>query len=944
MKYIQVYMKIFISLCIVFHSVVYADIPLASNDQFVVNENTIYIGNLYLNDINSTDGGNIWTASLPSPSHGSVTVNSNGTFVYSPDSGYKGRDDFNYTITDVDGDTSIANVYLMVKTPLVCKNKIYQVITNDFKELSIATGLYTIIGTSTYKYNAIGWDHRTNLIYGINKGEPGVHEKELVVIGADGNTTLLGVPQDSSSTDLPSFKFAGDMDRNGNLWIGPGATLYKINVDTNIYESILFSKASPIEVNMKNVADFAYIPSDNSLYGVARSNPPRLYKYDLATQTYSSIAVSGLPTNVAYGAAWTDTSGRLLVSNNQQGGVYEIVDFNTSSPSTFFRVDSAITNQNDGTSCPDARVIFEADLVTVKHVNNAIPQEADTVVYTLFITNKGPSQATAVSLMDNLPVGVTYSSSNASQGSYNSGTGVWTIGNLDSGETSELNITVTIDIGTVGNTIVNSTTRAIGNQDDNTTTGDELNVSLTVASTILTGHLYSDLNGNNSQDGGEPNLSDVTVIVTDSLGTIFSVTTGIDGNYTVINLDTGVASVNIDELDLDFPTGATQTQGSNPTSVTIVTGVNIEENNGFYLPVILDINKTSSANGSTVYPGDIITYTIVVHNTGTASATNIILDDVLPLGVSYNNDANKTYHIDVAGPIVSGANTLSMSPLDWGSGGGVQSLTITSSDIPADATLTSYSFSTAGITHDGGWLNDIGIITTRPMGVAVNTFASGSYVSGTNNNDPWSQSTGPTVISGAPTALGAYEFQWSTNWGPAPALAYNVTDANFTIVYDYVSTLRVLTTNAAHTPTNMITSGDNVTLNAGETLTLSYSVTIDANITIPTIENNATVSSSGVTPISDTVQDNVQLNANLVTVKTVNFSNPKVGDSVVFTITVRNDGPADATNVDLNDALPSGVTLIGASASQGSYVPPTWTIGTLNYGEVAELTLTVTVD
>ncbi|WP_128755353.1 DUF4347 domain-containing protein, partial [Aquimarina sediminis] len=56
------------------------------------------------------------------------------------------------------------------------------------------------------------------------------------------------------------------------------------------------------------------------------------------------------------------------------------------------------------------------DLVVSKTVNNATPNEGDTVIYTITLTNSGPATATNVSITDLLPTGVTYVSDTPSQG------------------------------------------------------------------------------------------------------------------------------------------------------------------------------------------------------------------------------------------------------------------------------------------------------------------------------------------------------------------------------------------------------------------------------------------------------------------------------------------------------------------------------------------------
>ena len=60
------------------------------------------------------------------------------------------------------------------------------------------------------------------------------------------------------------------------------------------------------------------------------------------------------------------------------------------------------------------------------------------------VTNNGPSNATGVSLVDLLPIGVTYVSDNAA-GAYNSGDGTWMVGSLASNATATLTIMAIVD-------------------------------------------------------------------------------------------------------------------------------------------------------------------------------------------------------------------------------------------------------------------------------------------------------------------------------------------------------------------------------------------------------------------------------------------------------------------------------------------------------------------
>ena len=70
------------------------------------------------------------------------------------------------------------------------------------------------------------------------------------------------------------------------------------------------------------------------------------------------------------------------------------------------------------------------DLAVVKTVDDPSPNEGGTIVYTVALSNNGPDTATGVTVTDLLPAGVTFVSSTQTQGTYTSGTGVWSVGTV----------------------------------------------------------------------------------------------------------------------------------------------------------------------------------------------------------------------------------------------------------------------------------------------------------------------------------------------------------------------------------------------------------------------------------------------------------------------------------------------------------------------------------
>ncbi len=86
----------------------------------------------------------------------------------------------------------------------------------------------------------------------------------------------------------------------------------------------------------------------------------------------------------------------------------------------------------------------QADLQLTKVVDNPTPVSGTNVTFTLVVTNNGgPDAANNIEVTDLLPAGLTYVSATAAQGSYNSGTGVWSVGSLNSGASTTLQIVAT---------------------------------------------------------------------------------------------------------------------------------------------------------------------------------------------------------------------------------------------------------------------------------------------------------------------------------------------------------------------------------------------------------------------------------------------------------------------------------------------------------------------
>ncbi|MBX3253853.1 MAG: DUF11 domain-containing protein [Chitinophagaceae bacterium] len=108
-----------------------------------------------------------------------------------------------------------------------------------------------------------------------------------------------------------------------------------------------------------------------------------------------------------------------------------------------------ICNDNATTpQCDDAEVtvnVGNADLSITQSVSNNAPPLSSYITFTITAANNGANNAFGVRIDDALPNGYTFVSANASAGSYNNTTGVWTLGNLNNGSSTVLTITALVN-------------------------------------------------------------------------------------------------------------------------------------------------------------------------------------------------------------------------------------------------------------------------------------------------------------------------------------------------------------------------------------------------------------------------------------------------------------------------------------------------------------------
>lgn len=182
--------------------------PIANDDEFSVDEDTPLNGTTLLANDNDPDGGTLTVSTTPSTNvvHGTLVLNTDGTFTYTPDNNFNGTDTFRYTITDGEGGSDSAQVNLTV---------------NAINDMPVAiSDSYTM--SENTSLTVIASDFNALLINDSDQDE----DPLSVNLGASTNTSFgtLLLDTDGEFTYTPDADFVGVDSFNYQLEDGNGGS------------------------------------------------------------------------------------------------------------------------------------------------------------------------------------------------------------------------------------------------------------------------------------------------------------------------------------------------------------------------------------------------------------------------------------------------------------------------------------------------------------------------------------------------------------------------------------------------------------------------------------------------------------------------------------------------------------------------------------------------
>ncbi len=319
---------------------------------------------------------------------------------------------------------------------------------------------------------------------------------------------------------------------------------------------------------------------------------------------------------------------------------------------------------------------------------------------------------------------------------------------------------------------------------------------------------------------------------------------------------------------------------------------------------VLNVTKTDQRD--TIWPGGTLTYTLSYSNSGSASATGVVLTDTL--------DGNTSFVASVPPPSGGPASApyWSLGYLPAGSSGSILITVTVASPLMSGTTLTN----TATIASSQGY-SDEAIDTTTVLGTPVLNLV---------------KEASAGVIE--PGELITYTISYS-NSGDAPAIGVKITDTidantifqSATPGYNgnYVWDFPLLWPSATHQIT--------VTVRVADSL---------PNGTILT--NDAIIGATGNITDADQALVTVQSAPILHLAKQASQPIINPGDILTYTIWYSNTGNAPATGVVITDDLPAELYLWSANPvpSGGDDQQQTWNISGVPVGGPYSITLVVT--
>ena len=756
------------------------------------------------------------------------------------------------------------------------------------------------------------------------------------------------ISSDGQYDPVTGVWFVGDLDANESVTLKIVVQVIKVgNITNNVnvtgtgHDSNLTNNNDSVSVSVPDCVILDISKVANSTVIVAGEN----VGYTVVINNYGPSVASDVVLkdifnskellNLQYslnGVDWLDYNGSVSLGDINAGAdvtVYFRAKVNGSVRGDVLNTVNITTSVDDArgnfTANETVNVMADTTLVVIKDAEIKELNPGDTVHFIVTVIAGGSSDSLNVNLNDILDAklldvaGATYAVDGVNKGSW---TGSIDLGNMLTGTA------VTVDIWAK---VLSSADRDVFNL-VNVTSDEhpEGNISNTTVHVRIV-DLAVDKLVNDSVPKYLDMIEYTIVVVNNGPDKSFNVTVGdllpdgvkfisSDGQYDPV---TGVWFVG----DLDANESVTLKivvqviKVGNITNNVNVTGTghdsNLTNNNdsvSVSVPdcVILDISKV--ANSTVIVAGENVGYTVVINNYGPSVASDVVLKDIF----NSKELLNLQY---------------SLNGVDWLDYNGSVSL----GDINAGADVTVYFRAKVNGSVRGDVLNTVNITTS--VDDARGNFTANETVNVIANTtlavikDAEIKALNPgdtahfviTVIAGGSSDSLNVKLEDILDAGllDVKSATYRINGGNLT---NYT---QIISLGNMHTGSKIV-----VDIYAAILSTTGQDIFNCVNVT------------SDEHPEGNTSNTTIHVNiADLEIIKIVNNATPNYGDEITYTITVRNNGPDNSTNIKVSEVLADNFKFISANASKGYYdlTNGVWAVGNLTNNETAKLVITVKI-
>lgn len=604
----------------------------------------------------------------------------------------------------------------------------------------------------------------------------------------------------------------------------------------------------------------------------------------------------------------------------------------------------------DNTATDSPVTARSADLAVSKSHDTEPATAGGPIAYTVTVENRGPSDASGITITDTLPTGVTFA---ASPGCTETTPGVidCTIASLSAGSSTSVTINGVVAAGTPAGSVLTNSAVVDGNEPDpllannstsvatQTDRSAELDVIKREAAgspdPVLAGETISweveVINRGPSADSNVVMVDDLSALPVSGItavgpgcATVAAVVT-----CSVVTLPVGgTMLVTISAtVDASVADGA-QLVNTATASGDVSPAASASEETAVQRSADLDVDKVGPA---TLHAGDAATYTVTLTNDGPSDASGVVVDDLLP--ASFVHDAFRVISGSASCAPVAGTVTCTIGDLAAGSA------VVIELDAVADSSL------------------------------AVGAIEVNNVVASSNEPDPDPSSNTdsvPTTITRS-ADLSVDKVARTTTAVAGGSVVYDVTvtnlgpsDASDVIVSDSVpvgTTFNTALSSSECSEAAGLITCDLGTLDPdGAPVTVVIGLDVGAAFVPGTLDNVATVAATEDDPVSgndsSTEPVTIVAEADLSAVKSAPSTPPVPGQNATYSVDVVNIGPSVAVDATLTDTLPAGLTYVSSSLGADCVVsgsPATGQtvvcdLGTVAVGVLPAITFIVAID